>query len=258
MKNLIFIPNIDKGQGSKRHEPYHFSINSWKRWADKNNCEVLVMDQSIYDPSYMTVPWQRYHLFDILDSNGITDFDQVAMADADTIIHPECPNFFNFTEHKYVGVVDQGCMEWTGRSIRLYQDLYPEIKLDRGLYINGGFQVINKTHRPFFNIVLDFYKKNSAILLEKQKQKLGTDQTNLSYLLQTHKIEQKIFPYTYNMHHLVSKNLLNFGNSWWGDSLENLYSQGWIYHLNAIPQNNLQRYSYYWMERIHRELYGTI
>ena len=40
---------------------------------------------------------------------------------------------------------------------------------------------------------------------------------------------------------MVSKNLLNFGNSWWGDGMENLYEQAWVYHFNAIPANPMKR-----------------
>ena len=58
----------------------------------------------------MTIPWQRYHLFKILDHNEI-EFDQVLMVDSDTIV-PDTPNFFEMTERKYTGVLDLGCWEW--------------------------------------------------------------------------------------------------------------------------------------------------
>ena len=35
MKNIVFIPNIDLGNG--RSNNYNYSINSWKQWCDKNN-----------------------------------------------------------------------------------------------------------------------------------------------------------------------------------------------------------------------------
>ena len=47
MKNIVFIPAIDAGRG--RHHAYKFSINSWKQWAEKNNAEVLVWDEALYD-----------------------------------------------------------------------------------------------------------------------------------------------------------------------------------------------------------------
>ena len=54
---------------------------------------------------------------------------------------------------------------------------------------------------------------------------------------------------------MSSKNLLPLGQSWWGDSLDNLYEQAWVYHFNAIPQNQLDRNSSYFIERAYKELY---
>ena len=38
------------------------------------------------------------------------------------------------------------------------------------MYFNGGFQIVNKNHKDFFDEVLEFYFENSDILREKQKQ----------------------------------------------------------------------------------------
>lgn len=252
MKNIIFIPAIDAGRG--RHHAYKYSIQSWKNWAKKHDAEVLVWDTPLYTWDEMTIPWQRYHLFKILDHNEI-EFDQVLMVDSDTIVHPDTPNFFEMTERKYTGVLDLGCWEWTGRSLRHYKDVFDGYKLDRGMYFNGGFQIVNESHREFFDLVLDFYSKNQSTLVAKQKAGLGTDQTPINYLAQINGIELKMLPSTYNLHHMVSKNLLNFGQSWWGDSMENLYEQAWVYHFNAIPGNKLNRDSGYFLKRAYEELW---
>jgi len=251
-KNIIFIPAIDAGRN--RHHAYNYSIQSWKNWAEKNTAEVLVWDTPLYTWGEMTIPWQRYYLFRILEHNGI-EYDQILMVDSDTIVHPDTPNFFEMTERKYVGVLDLGCWEWTGRSIRHYKDMFDGYKLDRGIYFNGGFQIVNDTHKEFFNDVLEFYNNNQSTLVEKQKSGLGTDQTPINYLVQQSGIDLKLFPSTYNLHHMSSKNLLNFGQSWWGDGLENLYEQAWVYHFNAIPRNNLNRDSAYFLKRAYEELW---
>lgn len=251
-KNIIFIPAIDAGRG--RHHAYNYSIQSWKNWAKKHDVEVLVWDTPLYTWDEMTIPWQRYHLFKILDHNEI-EFDQVLMVDSDTIVHPDTPNFFEMTERKYTGVLDLGCWEWTGRSLRHYKDVFDGYRLDRGMYFNGGFQIVNESHREFFDLVLDFYSKNQSTLVAKQKAGLGTDQTPINYLAQMNGIDLKMLPSTYNLHHMVSKNLLNFGQSWWGDSMENLYEQAWVYHFNAIPTNKLNRNSEYFLKRAYEELW---
>ena len=252
-KNIIFIPAIDAGRG--RHHAYNYSIQSWQKWAEKNNAEVVVWDTALYTWEEMTIPWQRYHLFKILDHNEI-EFDQVLMVDSDTVVHPDTPNFFEMTDRKYTGVLDLGCWEWTGRSLRHYKDMFDGYKLDRGLYFNGGFQIVNESHREFFDFVLDYYFKNQDTLVEKQKAGLGTDQTVINYLIQTQGIDLKMLPATFNLHHMSSKNLLNFGQSWWGDSMDNLYEQAWVYHFNAIPKNGLNRSSEYFIKRAYEELWG--
>ena len=56
MKNVIFIPNINLGDG--RNNPYHYSVKSWKYWAENNNCELLVLDELLYPVDYMKITWQ--------------------------------------------------------------------------------------------------------------------------------------------------------------------------------------------------------
>ena len=74
----------------------------------------------------MKITWQRYYLFDILEANNI-EYDQVLMVDADTIVHPNCPNFFEETDGKYCGVINDGCYEWVTRSIRDFnRELFPD------------------------------------------------------------------------------------------------------------------------------------
>ena len=123
MKNLVFMMDIDiKGDGryaSSRRAAYKYSIDSWKRWCDKNDCQLFVLNDLILENDKMGICWQRYYLFDILDANEI-EYDQVLMVDADTIVHPDCPNFFDMSDGKYVGVHNEGSYDWIFRSIENY------------------------------------------------------------------------------------------------------------------------------------------
>ena len=149
MKNIVFIPNINLGNG--RSNPYQYSIDSWKAWCDKNDCELLVWEDLLYPVDYMKITWQRYYLFDILDGNDIK-YDQVLMVDADTIVHPDCPNFFDETDGKYAAVMNDGDYEWVNKSISQYgvkffgKDSFPTWR-----YVNGGFQIFNKSHKDYLN-----------------------------------------------------------------------------------------------------------
>ena len=80
--------------GDNRNESYDLSVKSWKHWCDKNDVDLFVWDDLVFPIERMKITWQRYYLFDILESNEI-DYNQVLMVDADTIIHPDTPNFFN-------------------------------------------------------------------------------------------------------------------------------------------------------------------
>lgn len=252
MKNIVFIPNIDLNNG--RNESYHYSVKSWQHWCDKNDVLLIEWKDPIADPSLLKVTLQRYWVHDILNHNQI-DYDQVLIVDADTIIHPDAPNFFNETDHKFSVVLNNGCYEWTTRSIENWGNaLFPkESKLHPWKYFNGGFQITNKSHIPFYNFVKDFYLNNIKIINEwNDTIKAGTDQTIINYLAQIYKVDTKCLPECYNLQDLFRKNLLHIpGHSWFPDEL--IFTKaGWIYHFNAIPQN--PRHVSYWLERTYKEL----
>jgi|TARA_R110002073_G_scaffold22433_1_gene77534 lipopolysaccharide biosynthesis glycosyltransferase len=255
MKNIVFIPNIKVGDGA-RSISYQYSINSWKHFCDKHNCELLIWEDLLFPVEDMKITWQRYYLFDILKGNNI-DYDQILMVDADTIVHPDCPNFFEETDHNYCGVMNDGCYEWVTRSIRDFnQELFTGVTPPHpSIYINGGFQIVNKKHKKFFSNMKEFYSGNKErIQYAIDKIKAGTDQTIVNYMLEINEVDVKILPACYNLQDLFRKNLLHIpGHSWWPDTLEGMYSAGWVYHFNAIPQN--ERHANYWIERTYKELY---
>ncbi len=255
MKNIVFIPNIKIGDG-ERSRSYDYSIKSWKHFCDKHDCELLIWEDLLFPVEEMKITWQRYYLFDILIANKI-NYDQVLMVDADTIVHPNCPNFFLETDHKYCGVMNDGCYEWVTRSIRDFNNELFRIDNPPNpwTYINGGFQIVNKEHRKFFSNMKDFYSNNKIDIQNAiDKIKAGTDQTIVNYMLKINNIDIKILPPCYNLQDLFRKNLLHIpGHSWWPDSLDNMFNAGWVYHFNAIPQN--ERHASYWIERTYKELY---
>ena len=254
MKNIVFIPNIDLGNG--RNNSYHYSVKSWKQWCDKNDCELIVWEDLLYPVDYMKITWQRYYVFDILEANNI-DYNQILMVDADTIIHPNCPNFFDLTDNKYCGVMNEGDYEWVLRSIRGFGDeLFNGKRIKPWNYINGGFQILNKNHKNFYKKVIEYYKGNSDKIIDTiAKLKTATDQTIINFLLVENNIDVKILPDCYNLVDLCRKNLLYLdAGHWWTDELHFLEA-GWVYHFNAIPQNQMGRDANYWIERTYKELY---
>ena len=264
MKNIVFIPNINCGDN--RSAPYHYSIKSWKKWAEQyDDIEVIEWTDPIFDSKVFPIIYQREWVFDILDHNDIK-YDQVLIVDSDTIVHPNCPNFFKETNHEYAAVVSNGCYEWVLRSINGWgEHLFPkEVKPKVWEYFNTGFIIANKKHKPFFNIVKDLYKNNIDKLNDiRENAKYNnlsipsTGQTIVNFLTIKHNIKVNLLPERYNMTDLFRKNLLHIpGHSWWPDELSFL-DTGWVYHFCAIPGKGQQpRHVDYWMERTYKELYG--
>ena len=116
MKNIIFIPYIKREKDltgassighSNRHQGYEWGIKSWKAWAKKNGHEVYVMSDLICPESEMLITWQRWQVLNILEHNEI-EYDQVLVVDADSVVHPDCPNFFEMTDGKFTSVLTDG------------------------------------------------------------------------------------------------------------------------------------------------------
>ena len=232
MTNVIFILNIDlKGYGrysSDRIRPYTYSIESWRNWSKMNNCEMFILEDLIHDKEDMSICWQRYYVHELLESNKI-DYEQVLMVDADTIVHPNCPNFFEMTEGKYCGVFNNGSYDWLFRSIENYSKYAFENKIiDWTKYINGGFQIFGKKHKAFHNNILAIHNNNKDVFRQVQNTfHTGTDQTPLNFFLQMMGVDMKILPYEFNMQDMQRKEIL----------LDYIFTKiGWVYHFNAIPE----------------------
>lgn len=252
MKNVVVMLDIDlKGSGrysSSRTKAYKYSKLSWEKWCDRHNVELFVLTETILPPDEMAICWQRYFLFDLLEANDIK-YDQVAMVDCDTIIHPDTPNFFKLTEGKYCGVHNDGSYDWVLRSIENYSKyLFKDRKIQFENYINGGFQIVNKKHKEFFKGIIEFYNSNKDTIQKCENTfHTGTDQTPLNFLLQSWNIDVKVLPYEYNMQDMARKEILN----------NLLFTQiGYIYHFNAIPNNVDSKLTNHFMERTYEKLYG--
>ena len=165
MQNIVFIPNIDLGNG--RSTPYHYSVRSWQKWCDKNDVKLVEWTEPIMDHNNFPIIYQREWVFDILEHNDV-DYDQVLIIDADTIVHPDCPNFFEKTNREYTAVVNNGCFEWVTRSINAWGHyMFPDVEKPKVWeYFNTGFIIANKEHKPFFKTIQEFYLENVDRLYE--------------------------------------------------------------------------------------------
>jgi lipopolysaccharide biosynthesis glycosyltransferase len=256
VKNIVFLVNVklpgnqeDAGRwADTRSNPYKFSVNSWREWSERNNAEVFVLNDPIRDHSDMPVSWQRYYIFELLEANGI-EYDQIMYVDADTIVHPDCPNLFEMSDRKFCFVHNDASYDWVLRSMENYSKYFFNNFMFRfDHYFNSGMLIFNKKHKEFFHSIIEFFDSNKENLLRcQQAWHAGTDQTPANFLTQLLGIEYKILPYEYNMVDLHRKELLQEDMPY--------IELGWIYHFNSIPNNKDDQLTYYWMEKTFNKLY---
>ena len=249
MKNIVFIPNIDLGNG--RSDNYSYCIKSWKYWCDKNDCELLLLEDLLLPVEQMKITWQRYYVFDVLDNSNI-NYDQVLMVDADTIVHPDCPNFFQMTEHKLCGAHFDGSWDWVLRGIENYSKyMFDGYMMPWYEYFDCGFIIVNEKHKQFFQDIVSFYFTYQDNLIKLQQTFFnGTDQTPVNMLVHRNDIDLKLLPYEFNMNDMNRKEILT-------DDM--LFTKcGWIYQYNAIPNNEENRLTNYFMEKTYQHFYGDL
>ena len=173
--------------------------------------------------------------------------------DADTIVHPDCPNFFEETEDKYCLVHDDGSYDWVLRGMEHYKKrVYDKDEKNYRLwwnyweYGNSGFQIVNQKHREFFEYMREFYFKNiKEINFIQQSYGIGTDQTPLNFNLRAQNVDVKLLGYKYNMGCMLKKEIL---------ANDMLFTKlGWIYHFNGLPDKD--KSVPFWMEKTFKYLY---
>ena len=155
---------------------------------------------------------------------------------------------YYFTENKYCLVHDDGSYDWILRSIEHYQNaIFTTESFSFWEYGNSGFQIVNKTHRPFFDEMRKFYFEYKDTLQHIQKTYgVGTDQTPLNFMLKRHNVSRKLLPYEFNMSCMLKKEIL-------GEDM--LHTKlGWVSHYNGLPEK--EKSVPYWMEKTYKYLYG--
>ena len=130
----------------------------------------------------------------------------------------------------------------------LFSDLEPVKQWE---YINGGFQIVNKNHKQFFQDIISFYFVNQDNLIKVQETfHTGTDQTPVNMLVHQRGLDLKLLPYEFNMNDMARKEIL-------GDDL--LFTKiGWIYQYNAIPNNKDNELTNYFMKKTYEHFYGEL
>ena len=251
-KNVVFMTAVKVPEMEHRSKPYEYGIASWKKWCDKNNCELVVLDELLHPNDVMRINYHRYYSFDILDNSGI-DYDQILLTDADCIIHPDTPNFFELTDRKYTVTHADGSYDWVCRSLENYsKHVFGGKTFPLWNYFNAGFQVVNKEHRHLFDKLVKFYFDNRELIQNMQETfHVGTDQPIINFITNLSGVEMKILPYQYCMVDLFLKEILN-------EELTFTNVMPGIYQFNSIPDNHDAGKTLYWMKKTYEHFYGKL
>jgi len=241
--NVIFWVGVNNPIHDEKYGSFkwfEYSKNTWKYWCDKNN--VLFFEYNTpSEPDLIAhrVTWQRwFDVFKQLDEAGI-NYDKIFMVDATAMIKWNAPNIFNLcTDDRMVGWRDADNLKWVYESAYGFQE-YFDYKLDLIKYINCGSVIINRTHKPFLELVKKFYYDNYTDLMSLQDSvKKGTDQTPINFLLQTNKIKLNLdIPIVYNLRHLPAKELFSYNWQLNEDPTPFFIKYGYVWRFNGFPKN---------------------
>tara|TARA_R110001592_G_scaffold247349_1_gene509436 strand:+ start:6962 stop:7678 length:717 start_codon:yes stop_codon:yes gene_type:complete len=235
-KDIVFIPNTFLTSTSQ------YSIKSWKEWSHNNNCEVLILENDIYEDS----SFNKFLIFDLLESSNI-EYNQILIATPDSIIHPQSPNIFKLTDNKLCGAFYDSNYDFLLRNIENYsKHLFNNFTFPYWEYLDTGLLIINNNHKEFINKIKDFYLENSTnIDTLKKTYNLSSDQPVFNFLMHQEKIDFKVLPYEWNMQDLLRKEAIT-------NTDHTLFTNiGWIYQFNQIFDSNKE----YLMSNTYKNLY---
>ena len=240
MNNIVFMVDI---QGYKYNTGYEYSVKSWTDWTKKHGYEFVRLTEVIYENDVMKPNWHKFFAFDLLENENI-EVDKLLVVDADTIIHPDTPDFFKFCDNNICGVHEEGDYDWTLRSIENYGKFFSS-SIPWEQYINSGFFIVDSKFKYLFDNMKDLYFNNKEELIKLQELGTGTDQTPFNYMIHKNNIDLKILPYKYNMTCMPKKEIL-------GEDM--LFTKlGYVYHYNGIPDKETS--VPFWMKKTYEELY---
>ena len=199
-QNVVFVT----AAGYPNKIPHtKYCLNTWEWWCNKHGAFLFVWDPKPEDYYPMRPTWLRYSAFQVLDDHNIR-FDRVALVDADTMVNWDCPDFFRLVGNSLGAVRDGKRPRWTQKSIKSFQHLFPDVRLQIQDYFNAGFLILNKTHRFLFQEMLDFYGCHGDQIREiiRRTQK-GTDQTLLNFMVKKNGYSLHYLSYEFNAMHFI-------------------------------------------------------
>lgn len=220
-KNAVIITSM-KGLVDNSCEEY--CVNTWKPWCDKNNIDLIVLNEPVANTNYTKPTWQRWYVWDILENSNL-NYEKVALIDVDTMIHWNSPNIFNEITDEIGVCVDNDNIGWVNQSIKGYKHMF-NTDVDWTEYFNCGMIILHKSSKKFCSEIIKFWENNHQSLVNLQDTlRKGTDQTPVNYIAKNYKV--KYLNKKFNLTHLNRKEIL---------SNLDFIDCGYIWHFNGFDK----------------------
>ncbi len=221
-KNVVVITAM-KGLVDIDYKP--FCLNTWNYWCNKNNVDLMVLEEPLMDTTILKPTWQRWYIWKILENSDL-EYDKVALVDVDTMVKWNAPNFFDLVD-SFSACPDNDNIGWVQESIQGYKKFFDR-ELDWEEYFNCGFIVMTKEHKSLCDKFIEFESENREELINLQNTiSKGTDQTPINYLTRINN-SVKFLPKKYNLTHLYRKELLK-------DFM--FVDAGYVWHFNGFDKS---------------------
>lgn len=218
---------------------FEYSKQTWEYWCRKNGVVFYEYNKpSLEDTGTHKVTWQRwFDVFDQLEQANI-EYDNVLLIDGSTMIKWDTPNLFEILNSDLTGFKSLENIKWIDEGVRGYQTLFPDIKFDLKKYTSCGFQIFNKTHKPFLNELKEFYFNNLDTILNFQSTVgRGTDQPVYNYLLQKNSIEvDHSLPASYWLMHMNRFNWFSYNWQLKEDQTPHFIKHGYIWVFSGFDR----------------------
>ncbi len=243
-KNVLFWVGVksDDSLMQEKHGEFKYldvGRQSWEWWCKKNNVIFLPYEQATEkDTGKHRVTWTRW--FDVIDrvkSENI-DYNKIAVIDGSTIIRWDTPNFFDLTKDGLTAFRSLENIRWICEGVGGYNNFFKGFNFDISKYISCGFQIFDKSHEKFLEMLKEFYYTNNDEILELQTKTVGrgTDQPVYNYLLQIHNIKVNTdLPKSFMLTHLQRFDWLS--HNWQsGDQTPFFIRYGYIWFYSGFAQ----------------------
>jgi ADP-heptose:LPS heptosyltransferase len=159
--------------GADANKMVDIALPSLEHYAHKTGADLVIISEpkiNGYSPHF-----EKFQMAELLDK-----YDRIVYVDADTLIHPACPDLFNLVPVDHVGVVpDSQDGQWHNlnriNEIMNSQQVLGFVNWGSG-YFNSGVMVFSKEHKGLFDEPENRTRIQSTFL----------DQTILNYNFQKH------------------------------------------------------------------------